>query len=436
MSEQPTVEARLAAHVESVLNGASFRKRDRDDLAEELYGHLWQRWQDALAAGLDEEAAAEEAIRSFGEPARLGREVTLAYHSRLYASTIGILLPTVAEPKEKPRGYWIIYFLLFTTFWVMTMVLTRTWMDGTPLRAGIGFSGTLMAYLAAGLVMFAFRRRQRWALNFARLELLLLVWWIGLFCWGNPPELPAIALGAAGGLGMAALTMSQPWRLRPLSSWRDLRLRALSNWMYERPVPRRLLVGLAAVLIVASALPVVALNIADPTQIGPADLGVGLSVACARNDAGDLRTVAVTASFVFHRTDVWPNGLMRALGGGGPADSVALAVEGSQPAGTPMVALSLTQGPTGSDTTAASPLAVDSAGQDGRALWSIPESARLQAGHRYEVTWSYAVSSGLRDLTPVTFGYDHLERFYLQATAGCGQTGSGQTVPRLTVTGP
>ena len=119
MSESDAVQARLYAHVESILNGAAFRRRDRDDLAEELYGHLWQRWQDALASGLDEEAAADQAIRSFGEPARLGRDVTLAYHSRLYASTVGVLVPTVADAKGKPRGYWLIYFLVFTTFWVM-----------------------------------------------------------------------------------------------------------------------------------------------------------------------------------------------------------------------------------------------------------------------------------------------------------------------------
>ena len=115
MSDPASVEARLSAHVESILNGASFRKRDRADLAEELYGHLWERWQDAIASGLDAEAAADQAIESFGEPARLGRDVTLAYHSRLYASTVGVLVPTVVESKAKPSGYWAIYMVLFTT---------------------------------------------------------------------------------------------------------------------------------------------------------------------------------------------------------------------------------------------------------------------------------------------------------------------------------
>jgi hypothetical protein len=101
-----------------------------------------------------------------------------------------------------------------------------------------------------------------------------------------------------------------------------------------------------------------------------------------------------------------------------------------------MITPTLTRAATGRDTTDGSGLALGSGGQDGRSLLTIPDSERLQTGHRYEVTWNYAVAPGLRDLTPVTFGYDHLERFYLQATAGCGQTGTGRTVPRLYVTGP
>ncbi|MGA3058471.1 MAG: permease prefix domain 1-containing protein [Candidatus Limnocylindrales bacterium] len=438
MNEPPGIEARLAAHVESILNGASFRKGDRQDLSEELYGHLWQRWQDALASGLDEEAAADEAIRSFGEPSRLGRDVTFAYHSRLYASTIGVLVPTVADAKGKPRAYWVICFLLFTTFWAMAYGQAEALMSWTPLRAAIGFSGTLTAFIAASLVFQAYRARQRWTLRFVGLELALLFWWLGVLWWANQPGLPASLVGATAGLGIACVAFSWPPRPLPLSSWRDLRLRSLSAWMYERPVPRRLLVGLGAMMIVGSAMPAVALSLHDPTQIGPADMQVELSVACTRGDSGDVRAVEVTASFVFRRTDVWPNGLVNALQGSGPTDEIALAVEGGRPAGGPMITPMLTQAAAARDTTDGSTLALGSGGQDGRSLLTIPGSANLQAGHRYEVTWNYSVAPGLRDrdLTPVTFGYDHLERFYLQATAGCGQTAVGHTVSQLYVIGP
>ena len=436
MNEPPGIEARLAAHVESILNAAAFRRRDRDDLAEELYGHLWQRWQDALASGLDEEAAADQAIRSFGEPARLGRDVTLAYHSRLYASTIGVLVPTVTDAKGKPRAYWVIYFLLFTTFWAMAYGQAAALMSWTPLRAAIGFSGTLTAFAAASLVFQAYRARQRWALGFARLELGLLFWWLGVLWWANPPGLPASLVGAGAGLGIVCLAFSWPLRLRPLSSWRDLRLRSLSAWMYERPVPRRLLVGIGAMMIVGSAMPAVALSLHDPTQIGPADMQVGLTVACTRSASGDVSGVDVTASFLFKRTDVWPTGLVDALQGGGPADEIALAVEGARPNGIPMITPQLTRAATGRDTTDGAPLAFGSTGQDGRSVTALPDSASFEAGHRYEVTSNYSVAPGLAAITPITFGYDHLERFYLQATAGCGQTAVGHTVSQLYVIGP
>jgi hypothetical protein len=223
---------------------------------------------------------------------------------------------------------------------------------------------------------------------------------------------------------------------------RDLRLRSLSNWLYERPIPRRLLMSLATLLIVGSALPAIALNVADPTQIGPADVQVGLSVACTSTASGNLTAVDVTGSFVFKRTDVWPNGMLSALQGGGPTDEIALAVVGSRPGGVPMITPMLTRAGTALDATDGSPLALGSPSngeaQDGWSILAITDSARLRAGHRYEVTWNYSVAPGLRDtdLTPVVFGHNHLDRFYLQATAGCGQTGIGRQVPRLLVIGP
>jgi hypothetical protein len=166
---------------------------------------------------------------------------------------------------------------------------------------------------------------------------------------------------------------------------------------------------------------------------------VGLTVACTRSASGDVSGVDVTASFLFKRTDVWPTGLVDALRGGGPADEIALAVEGARPNGIPMITPQLTRATTGRDATDGTPLALGSPdNRDGRALLTIPDSARLRAGHRYEVTWLYSVAPGLRDsdVTPITFGYDHLERFFIQATAGCGQTAAGHPVSQLYVIGP
>jgi hypothetical protein len=433
--------------VESILNGAAFRKRDRADLAEELYGHLWQRWQDALASGMDEEAAADQAIRSFGQPARLSQDVTLAYHSRLYASTIGVLLPTVVVPREKPRAYWTFWLIHFLTFFAIINLGVRALMEWTPLRAGVGLAGCLVAYVAVFTAFGAYGARQRWALGFARFELPFLFWWGALLAWSGMPaeQLQASMVGLMVGSVVMAIAQSppraddspgRPAPVRVALSFvpRDWRLRSLSAWMYDRPIPRRLLVGLSGMLIVGSALPFVALNIADPTQIGPADMQVELSVACTRSTSGDVDTVDVTASFLFRRADLWPNGLMRA--GGGPTDEIALAVEGARPNGVPMITPQLTQAATGRDTTDGSPLTFGSTGQDGRSAMALPDSTRFKAGHLYEVTWNYSVAPGLRDITPAVFGYDHLERFYLQSKASCGETSTAQPVSQLYVVGP
>jgi hypothetical protein len=46
----------------------------------------------------------------------------------------------------------------------------------------------------------------------------------------------------------------------------------------------------------------------------------------------------------------------------------------------------------------------------------------MAAGHQYQVAWVYTVSIGHPRLKAATLYYDHLERFALKATAGCGQT--------------
>jgi hypothetical protein len=443
MSERSHIEARLDAHVEAILRGASFRKRDRDDLAEELYGHLWERWRDAVATGMDEEAAADEAIGSFGQPARIARDVTLAYHSRLYASTIGVLVPTVAGTGDKPGSYYLVWAVVFATFFEVMGVLVRAVASWTPVRASIGLAGCSLAFPVVLITLMAYSARQRWALDFAAVELPFLFWWAGVELWVGVPLESIVA--TAVGLAAATTLMAglAPDRRREAAEAPALRRiarkldpRSLAGWMYRRPVPRRLLLGLAVMLVAGSAMQAVALGVSDPTQIGAADMDVRVSVACDRNDSGELTSVVVTGSFMFKRTDVWPNGLLSALQGGGPTDEVALAVVGSRPDGMPMVTPMLTQAATKGDATDGSALVFGPVGPDGRSTLAIADIARLQAGHRYEITWNYSVAPGLRDVAPVVFGYDHLERFFLQATATCGQTGIGRVVPRLYVVGP
>ena len=47
------VDERLRAHVASVLATAHVPRAERDDLGEELYGHLVEHWQALVDEGLD-----------------------------------------------------------------------------------------------------------------------------------------------------------------------------------------------------------------------------------------------------------------------------------------------------------------------------------------------------------------------------------------------
>ena len=158
---------RLRAHVESILSRSSVPATERDDVAEEMYGHLWQRWQDAMAAGTSASQAAETAIRSFGEASRLGHEMTGAYHSRLYATTIGRLLPAAATPPGQPEGFAQMT-LLLALIAIVQLVLVGTFLDLTPVRAVVLAAGAGLSIALSVLAIRAFVRAQRWALRYCQ----------------------------------------------------------------------------------------------------------------------------------------------------------------------------------------------------------------------------------------------------------------------------
>ena len=98
----PEVEDRLRAHVAAILARAAVPPQVRSDLEEELIGHLVERFHAYLADGLDETEASHRAIADFGTPASLGGELGRTYHSRLWASTIGVLLPAITPATSRP----------------------------------------------------------------------------------------------------------------------------------------------------------------------------------------------------------------------------------------------------------------------------------------------------------------------------------------------
>jgi hypothetical membrane protein len=166
----PAPPERLRSHVDRIVELTPVRRDEREDLVEELYGHLWQSWQDGIASGLSSDEAADAAISDFGETSRIGSEMTMAYHSRLYASTIGVLLPAVVSWSDKPKGYgWARTFLsLIGSIELLTVVGVVFLNRLTPLRMVVA---ELMMLGAASVTILAYRalaRSQRWALVYVK----------------------------------------------------------------------------------------------------------------------------------------------------------------------------------------------------------------------------------------------------------------------------
>ena len=283
-----TPAERLRSHAERILDRTSVRERDREELVEELYGHLWQRWQDGIGAGLSGDEAADAAIAGFGDADRLGREMTSAYHSRLYASTIGVLLPAVAGSSDRPYGYGRSRALVFLTgFFTLVGGAVVANMQ-TPFRLLVSVLALLLAFFITVLAYRALARRQRWALVYVQvLALAFVAGWI-VECVVQPVQVSL--------LGIVALVVLDAVFRKDLSLWVGS--------------SRRTGKLLGMVIVVAVLLPYVPLAVGavpDPTQASPADLSITVRADCTRT-GGAVAGGTVTATIRWARTDFLPNG--------------------------------------------------------------------------------------------------------------------------------
>ena len=299
MSAGLAPESRLRAHVQAILERASVPPEHRDDLAEELYGHLWQRWQDAAksagpaADGSDgAENSVEAAIRSFGDPGSLGRDFTRAFHSRMYAGTIGALLPAVADlGDEAPDAVMLRLFFgsLLVQDIVLAFVALRTL---TPFRLGVTLASLVLSAVVVVLALGALARAQRWAVRLA---------------------LPAIAVCLVEGcaellsgpgirinlLAVVALIAALPAMGPELAAWTK----------ESHPIRTRLGIPLAALLLGGLLIPPLAPFLPEPTAVGPADLSLHVNAACTVDGSG-LTTMTATAQIKWDRLDPWPQGAL------------------------------------------------------------------------------------------------------------------------------
>jgi hypothetical protein len=446
-------ESRLRAHVEATLVSARVPHQVHDDLAEELYGHLWTRWQEAIGSGLDEQAAAESAIRSFGSAQRLGVEMTAAYHSRLYASTIGVLLPAVAGSADRPAGLGRLQALLLIPMLGVVVAAAGELGSLTPGRAALAVVGAAAAVSMSLAAILAIGRGQRWALRYAQLLLFLAL----AFAVDTLVTMPAntYQLPIAGLLGLYCLGPALGADLRKWTA-------------ASRPLGK--LLGPLVVLTVAAgmSLPFAAPILPDPTQVGPGDLGLRLSAACTRDASGYVTALDLTTEFRWDRLDLLPSGIKGGLetlagrdtGGDGllygvlPGAGPNLAEYEGKWLDPPTSDFSSATWPIGNasqqelrdngSVAGPSPWGQEPLLAETTDRWLYADvetisASMLQAGHQFafrQRVLPSSIAGTPADRDPLIFiRYQHLDRFVVEAVATCERPGIGVPVaiPRVEV---
>ncbi|HYI67174.1 MAG TPA: permease prefix domain 1-containing protein [Candidatus Limnocylindrales bacterium] len=281
------VENVLRGHVASVLASADVPRTEREDLAEELYGHLAERWQVLVDDGTDPEAAAERAIAGFGSADRIGRDLTSTYRGRFWSSTIGMLLPASARAATSPGIVWWLAasmraYAVFSLVYGASQVLSLS-----PVRAALV---AVAAAAWAGILLIgamALSRRQRWALDLAIVANVAGILF-GLGHMVTTPGLFSLNVLASGAILLAAAGRAE----------------TLGAWVRGSQSIRN---GLAfAILLTATAgnvVPVVASDIGDPTQAGRDDLHLDLALDCQPTRA------VLSADVRWDRTSLLPGGI-------------------------------------------------------------------------------------------------------------------------------
>jgi len=430
---EPATIDRLRAHAATIVAAGSVPKRARAELVEELVGHLVAGTLVGIGAGLAETDAAEAAVAAFGGVDELAADLSSAFHSRLWMSTIGVLLPSIASRDDRPAVIGWLRFALAAGMVLMVVGIAIAAWTATPGHALVtiafltfGLGGLVLAFQALG-------RGQRWAL------------WYGvafaaeLVAFGAvsvvAPQVPGsltIPLGAFLGAGIL---------LGVYAGWERLQAFVAGSL----PVGRSLQVLLGASLVGPMLVGPVVAAVPDPTQASADDLRLLVSVGCDRGDLDepgfptrpDVQQVTIVMDVTWRRGDLLPNGLgglfsphfgdtagfrLESTAMDGPLpdwilvprDPAVVDVDSGEAAGwfgatSPSVALI-------PDTIGSFTVGID--------------RAAIHAGRTLRAEWLLAPSADVGAPWPtVEVAYAHLDRFLLVATARCGETAEGVQVP-------
>jgi len=433
----PESRRRLEAHAQAIVAAGGVPPVLREELVEELVGHLAARVEAATAAGTPEAEAVDRAIASFGSADRLGRDFQRTYHSRIWASTIGVLLPQVATGNPRPGAVGWLRFGVGLTIVVTSIAGVVALPSASPLRLLVG-GPMLLASLVVGLLAFrALARGQRWALRYAMaVAVLLVAYGVRDVLFPAQPRTITFPIGAF--VGVAILLVAQ-------GSW--VALQAFVNG--SRPIGARLGLLVTATLVLP---PLLFLPFADPTLASARDLEMHLSVTCGIGDVdiGDGQVIGgreraeVVLDMTWRRTDLLPHGLSGIFGGYDTGDTVGLRLEPlfsgdgrswtlNEPATLIDTATGAEAGWWGSSSPSVGLLPTDVAGS---MTFGILQG-ELHAGRTLRATY-HLFRDPIADAQPelyVQAYYAHLDRFVVEADAGCGERADGHQV-RIPVPDP
>jgi hypothetical protein len=426
---EPGTLERLRVHATSIAAAASVPGRMRADVIEELAGHLIERTAALIASGLPEADAAAKAIAGFGGVADLATDLSGAFHSRLWSSTIGVLVPAIAIAGHRPGVIGWMRLTLGIGVAITLLALVPIMWQETPghllfamAAVGLGVFGLVLAFQALG-------RGQRWALWYAIGFAVELVVFGVISVVAATPGTTTVPLGAILGAGVL---------LGARSAWERLQSFTAGSTPVARPLQALLATSFLAPLLV---IPVIA-AIPDPTQAASDDLRLLVSVTCDRGEIiepgypsrPDVQRVRIVADMEWRRGDLWPTGLDGVFNPTNYGDTAGFRLD-SEAMGDVIPHWLLVGEPAVVDVESGA--VAGWFGSTAPSVELIPDTigsftvgidlGAIGGGRTLRAEWLVAPSSD--DETPwptVEVAYAHLDRFLITASAGCGETAVGR----------
>jgi hypothetical protein len=426
---------RLWLHASAIVDAAGVPLRERESVTQELFGHLVERVHASMAEATSEADAAARAIASFGGIDELATDLSSAFHSRLWASTIGVLLPAVVAREDRPGVIgWLRFALGIGVALILLGLPVLIW-RAPPVHLVLAVTVLL---LGLGGLLLAFRGLalgQRWALWYAiAFAVELVVFGIGSVV---APEVPgSITIPLGGILGAGVL-------LGVMASWERLQAFVATSAPVSRGLLALLLASFLGPILVGPAMAV----IPDPTQATADDVRLTVSVTCDRGDVEepgfstrtDVQRVTIVADLAWRRGDFLPNGLDGFVNGAHYGSTAGFRLQDEAMDGALPDWLLV----------AAEPQVVDVAsgetagwfGSTSQSVALIPDTigsftvgidpAFIRGGHTIRTTWLVVPTADAGAPWPtVQVAYAHLDRFLIIARdAGCGDTVVGRQEP-------